>query len=157
MDLPTLGRRGGGWVVAQSVVIVAIAVLSAVGSPWPEAARTILLAVGVVLGIAGAVLFGTGVRALGRALTPLPSPREDASLRSEGVYGRVRHPIYGGVLLLAFGWSLATSPWAFAGAIALLVLFELKARHEEALLARQYPTYVAYRERVRHRFIPWIH
>jgi protein-S-isoprenylcysteine O-methyltransferase Ste14 len=156
MELPALGRRGGGWVVAQSVVLVAIAVLSVVGSRWPSDARAILAVIGAVLVVAGVVLFLAGVRALGPALTPYPSPREDESLRSEGVYGSVRHPIYGGLLLATFGWSLATSPWALGGAVALLILFELKSRHEEALLERRHPGYVEYRERVHHRFIPWI-
>ncbi len=90
------------------------------------------------------------------ALTPLPYPRDGAGLVETGVYARVRHPIYGGLVLAAFGWGLlAASPVAIALAAVLLGFFELKSRREEVWLAERFPGYPAYRERTR-RLIPWI-
>jgi protein-S-isoprenylcysteine O-methyltransferase Ste14 len=144
-DLPSLGRRGEGWVVAQFVLGVAIVVLGIVGFAWPDA---------VMVGIFGLVLFVQGVGALGSSLTPFPRPSEGATFRDRGVYRRVRHPIYGGVLLLALGWSLALSPLALGATVLLWVLLELKSRHEESMLLERYPEYAVYRDRVRRRFVP---
>ncbi len=155
--IPALGPRGEGWVVAQFALGVVIAVAGIFGPPWADPARTTLLVVGVAIAAAGLVLFVAGIVGLGGALTPFPKPSEDAALRVGGVYGRTRHPIYGGVLLGALGWSLITSPLALVPGALLVVVLELKSRHEESMLAERYPEYEAYRRRVRWRFVPRVH
>jgi protein-S-isoprenylcysteine O-methyltransferase Ste14 len=75
-------------------------------------------------------------------------------LRTEGVYSVVRHPIYSGLLLLATGWSLTTSPWALLATAVLAVELDLKRRVEERFLATTYPQYAAYRSNVRHALVP---
>jgi protein-S-isoprenylcysteine O-methyltransferase Ste14 len=144
-------------VIAQSVLGVAIIILGIVGSAWPDGASRGLTFVGVLVGAFGMVLLVPGFGALGSSLTPFPRPVEGATLREDGVYKRVRHPIYGGVLLLALGWSLVLSPLALAGTVLLWVLLELKSRHEESMLLEHYPEYRTYRERVRRRFVPGIY
>ena len=57
--------------------------------------------VGLATIVAGLSLSLAGSRALGSALTPFPRPRDDAAFREDGVYALARHPIYGGVLLIA--------------------------------------------------------
>ncbi len=57
-------------------------------------------------------LFVAGVAALGRQITPFPKPVEQGSVKRSGAYGLVRHPMYGGVLLLTLAWSLVSSPLA---------------------------------------------
>jgi len=155
--LPSLGRRGEGWVIAQFVLGAAILVLGIVGFAWPDGVSRALTFVGVLVGAFGMVLLAQGFGALGSSLTPFPRPLENAALREGGVYGRVRHPIYGGVLLLALGWSLALSPLALAATVLLWVLLELKSRHEESMLLDRYPEYRTYRERVRRRFVPGVY
>ena len=154
--IPSLGPRGEGWVVAQFALGLVIAVAGIVGPAWADPAETALLVTGVVIGAAGLVLFVAGIVGLGSALTPFPKPSEDAPLQVGGVYRRARHPIYGGVLLIALAWSLIRSPLALAPSALLLVVLELKSRHEETLLARRYPGYETYRRRVRWRFVPWV-
>jgi protein-S-isoprenylcysteine O-methyltransferase Ste14 len=154
--IPTLGRRGEGWVIAQSVAIVAIVVSGIAGPPWPDSVDVLLTVTGAAIGVAGAVLLGAGIAALGSSLSPYPRPAEGATLREGGVYRRVRHPIYGGILLLALGWSLISSPVALLASSALGLVFEFKARVEELMLAERFPEYPAYRARVRWRFVPGI-
>lgn len=154
--LPSLGRRGGGWVVSQFVLGGAIVALGIVGPAWPEGPSRALLLAGVLLGMAGLALCWQGIASLGSSLTPFPRPSDGASLREGGVYGRARHPIYGGVLLLALGWSLALSPLALVPTGLLWLLLEAKSRHEESMLLERYPGYAAYRERVRRRFVPFV-
>ena len=104
----------------------------------------------------GVVLAARGVADLGRAMTPLPRPRENAELVQTGAYALVRHPIYGGLILAAFGWALLkASLIAIALAALLVAFFLLKSSREERWLEQRYPEYQAYRARTR-RFIPWI-
>ncbi|MFM8945017.1 MAG: methyltransferase family protein, partial [Actinomycetota bacterium] len=65
-----------------------------------------------------------------------------------------RHPIYGGVLLLAKGWTLVRGPLALFPLVALGIVLVLKSIREETFLVERYPDYPAYRERVRSRFLP---
>jgi len=149
MRIPPLGPRGEGWVVAQIALGALIVSAGIAGPEWSSAARTALLFAGIGIGIAGLALFITGVVALGSSLTPFPKPSEHSTLRSGGAYRLVRHPIYGGVLLLAIGWSVVLSPIALVVTALLAVVLELKARHEESMLAERFPEYEAYRRRVR--------
>ena len=74
-----------------------------------------------------------------------------------GVYRRVRHPIYGGLILIAVGWSLISSPLALVFTFVLGLLLEVKSRLEESMLVQRFPEYDAYRDRVRWRFVPGVH
>lgn len=87
----------------------------------------------------------------------MPRPRDEASLVTGGIYRRVRHPIYLGLIALAMGWACVTlSPLALAAAIALAVVLDLKARREEFWLTERYSEYPRYRART-HRFIPGVY
>lgn len=152
--LPDLGPRGEGWVALQVVLLLGIVAAAIGGRSWPDAAAPLRVVAGALLLLAGAVLVGAGSRTLGPSLTPLPRPREDSAFLDDGVYRLVRHPIYGGVLLIATGVSLLASPLALLPTALLVVLFEGKARREEAWLLERYEGYGEYRERVRHRFLP---
>jgi len=69
----------------------------------------------------------------------------------------VRHPLYSGILFMAFGWSLyANSFVGLAFDVLLLVFFDRKAAREEAWLAEKFPDYAAYRRRVK-KLVPWIY
>jgi protein-S-isoprenylcysteine O-methyltransferase Ste14 len=74
-----------------------------------------------------------------------------------GIYARVRHPIYAGVIAGAFGWGLvAVSGAALAVAVLLAVWLDLKSRREEAWLLAHHAGYAAYRTRTR-RFVPSVY
>jgi protein-S-isoprenylcysteine O-methyltransferase Ste14 len=153
MDDP-VGRRLVG---LQATLFVAIA-----AGPWlpgggPVAAAPAATLLGALLLVAGTVLAVAAGARLGRNLTPFPRPRADGELVTRGVYRHARHPIYGGVLLLALGWSLLQPSWVSGGAtILLLWLFDRKARYEERLLMEAYAGYRAYAERTR-RFVPFLY
>lgn len=158
--LPTLGPRGEGWVLAQGVLFVLVV---AAGAGVPGAAPAVVgplpAAAGLVVFAAGAILAASASAWLqrGRAFTALPRPRAGGELVSSGPYRLVRHPIYGGIVLMAAGWSIAR--WSIAAAVpavALLAFFDLKRRREEAWLEARFPGYPAYRAGTR-RLIPWIY
>jgi protein-S-isoprenylcysteine O-methyltransferase Ste14 len=156
-DVPSLGHRGGGWVVLQSVLVAAIFVLGVAGPAWPSWAHWPLKVAGVLLVAAGAVVMVTAARALGAGFTPFPRPRETGTLVDTGPYAVVRHPVYAGGILVFSGISLALSPWALVGTAALAVLWALKSHLEERFLAVRYPAYAGYRARTRYRLVPFVY
>jgi protein-S-isoprenylcysteine O-methyltransferase Ste14 len=157
MRIPALGPRGEGWVVAQVALVLAIAVAGVAGPGWPAAAGSLRLVAGIAIGIAGWALFIAGVVGLGSSLTPFPKPSARSTLRVGGAYRLARHPIYGGGMLVALGWSLLSSPLALLPTALLALILELKSRREESLLSLRYPEYDSYRHRVRWRFVPGVH
>lgn len=155
--LPALGPRGEGWVLIQGVLLVLVATAGwALGPDWSGPLRFAGIIVGTLLIVGGALLGVRAVADLGTALTPLPMPRDDAQLIETGAYALVRHPIYGGLILAAFGWAIVqASIIAVALAAGLAGFFRLKSAREEAWLVTQFPGYPAYRARTP-RFIPRI-
>jgi protein-S-isoprenylcysteine O-methyltransferase Ste14 len=155
--LPALGPRGEGWVLIQGILLVLVATAGwALGPDWSGPVRFAGIIVGILL-IAGGVLLGVrAVADLGTALTPLPRPGEQAELIETGAFALVRHPIYGGLILAAFGWAVVqASIIAVALAAVLAAFFGLKSAREEAWLETRFAGYAAYRARTP-RFIPRI-
>jgi protein-S-isoprenylcysteine O-methyltransferase Ste14 len=144
--------RGGWWVVAQSILMLA-AVILAVLFPGQFTIGPILVT-GVAL-FAGGGYFGiAGVIVLGKNRTPYPQPREGSELVQRGIYARVRHPLYTSVMLALLGWALIwQSVASFVAALTLIPFFHAKARHEETALRRTFSGYAEYAQRVP-RFLP---
>ena len=156
-SLPDLGPRGEGWFLIQVVILGAIGLAGFFGPVWSGWLRVITIVLGVAIITGGGLLVVRGMLDLGGNLTPFPRPRPGAGLVDTGAYRLVRHPIYGGLVLGAFGWSLATaSPAAIVGAVVLAAFFDLKSRREEIWLAQEFHGYVAYRSRTR-RLLPWLY
>jgi protein-S-isoprenylcysteine O-methyltransferase Ste14 len=157
VNLPELGRRGEGWVALQVVLFIAIIGAGFLGPAWGGAARTLGVIVGAVLIVLGVGLVAAGILRLRRQLTAYPRPVPGGRLIEDGVFGLVRHPMYGGGIIAAVGWGLAmASPLALAGALVLAGFFDLKSRREEAWLAEEFPGYADYQQRTR-RLIPWLY
>jgi protein-S-isoprenylcysteine O-methyltransferase Ste14 len=154
------GKRGEWYVIIQAVLfaLVLLGPRTLSGLPaWPPAARLPALLFGAVLLLAGTLLAGAGAASLGRNLTPLPHPKDDAQLVESGAYRLVRHPIYSGIILMAFGWSLCTRSYLVIAYATLVFLFlDLKSRREERWLTEKFPGYDSYRKRVR-KLIPFVY
>jgi protein-S-isoprenylcysteine O-methyltransferase Ste14 len=147
--------------VAVQVVLIAVVFFAPRTLPglpaWPAPLERIGTFVGGGLILAGAFLFLAGFFALGPNLTPLPHPRSNATLVRTGPYRIVRHPIYSGGLLLAYGWALVVHGWlTLAYATFLLIFLDIKSTREERWLAARFPEYGDYRQRVR-KLIPFVH
>jgi protein-S-isoprenylcysteine O-methyltransferase Ste14 len=139
--------------------MVLVGVSAVTGVYWPDSVAGVFVVIGLALILAGLVLLATAGIALllARSTTIFPRPREGAMLADTGVYRRVRHPVYGAVLLIALGWSLVESPLGLLPTAALAVVFDLKARVEEAWLEERFPGYSGYRERTPRRFVPGVY
>ena len=158
-DLPRLGPRGEGWVAIQLALIVLVPLSALTGVYWPERVAGAFTVVGIVLILIGLLLLLLAFArlTLARAMTVFPRPREHAALSERGVYRLVRHPIYGGLILMALGASLVESPLALIPAGLLAVVVDIKARLEEEWLVERQPGYAAYRERTPRRFVPGLY
>ena len=153
--MTNFSQRGGGWVLGQSVLILAVAALAL---RFRSDRRLLALTIaGVALLILAAVVGCAGVLGLGRGLTPFPKPSANARLVQRGVYGWMRHPLYTSVMAAALGWVLVWQSWpALLAALGLIAFFDAKARREERWLREQFPEYPEYAKRVR-RFVPGVY
>jgi len=154
------GSRGE-WLVVAQVALIGLVFFGprnvggepAWAFPLPEASRV----VGSVLFALGGALLVAGLVRLGRALTPLPYPKDDATLVQTGPFALVRHPMYGGGLVMAFGWALYVQGWLTLGYVLVLFVFlDAKSRREERWLAERFPDYTDYQQRVR-KLIPFLY
>jgi protein-S-isoprenylcysteine O-methyltransferase Ste14 len=150
------GARGE-WLVVIQVVLIGIVFLgprTIAGWPtWLFPFPYALAFLGGAFMTGGGVLLVAGLVRLGRGLTPLQYPKEGAELVQTGPFALVRHPMYGGGLLLA----LIIHSWLTLGYVAVLFAFlDAKSRREERWLAERFPTYASYQRRVR-KLIPFVY
>ena len=114
--------------------------------------------VGVAVYAVGGIVRMWPVFVLGQRFSGLVAIQEGHTLVTTGIYARIRHPSYLGVILIMLGWALV-----FRSGVGLLlsalILVPLVARmdSEEALLASEFGAqYDAYRSRT-WRLIPYIY
>ncbi len=156
--LPSLGRRGGGWVAGQLALMAAVFCSAVFGRGWSGAYAPIGYAVGAVLLALGLGLLGTAALQLGSALTPFPAPRAGQELRTTGAFGLSRHPMYGGGILIACGWTtIFASVVSLVWAVVLALFLDVKARREELWLNERLPGYGRYREQTPRKLLPFIY
>jgi protein-S-isoprenylcysteine O-methyltransferase Ste14 len=87
-------------------------------------------------------------------ISPFPSPKKGAKLVTSGVFTFARHPIYSGILFMAFGLSVwMNSGYKLLMSILLLLVFYFKSRYEERRLLEHFPEYVSYKRQTG-RFFP---
>lgn len=140
----------------QSVVLTAGGLCAAFGPRWPHGGEPWLRIAGFVLEAVGVAAFVTSRATLGKSFTPLPRPRDRATLRTTGIYRYVRHPVYGALLVAGVGLSLHRSPLVLVPTAVLAGVFWLKSIREERWLCERYAGYAAYRTTTRWRFIPGV-
>ncbi|HEY3921178.1 MAG TPA: isoprenylcysteine carboxylmethyltransferase family protein [Gaiellaceae bacterium] len=156
IEPPALGRHGEGWVVLQSVVIVAGVSCAIAGPRWPHADEPWLRIAGGALELAAIAIFAVSRLTLGRSFTPLPKPRDRGTLSTTGIYAQVRHPVYAALIVGGVGLALHHSWLVFAPTAVIAVVFWLKSLREEAWLVTRYPGYEDYRRSTRYRFFPGV-
>lgn len=108
----------------------------------------------LLLSIIGFLIVLVALFNLDKSLTAFPTPKNNSELITSGLYNYVRHPIYTGILLTVFGYSIysASIPRLIIS-LLLLILFYFKTQYEEYKLSQKYPDYSAYKARTG-RFIP---
>jgi methanethiol S-methyltransferase len=154
------GERGQGYVVIQ-IALIALVLLGPRTWPglpeWPTAVARMALPAGIALLVLGVGLIVSGIVALGRNLAAVPRPRQGATLVERGPYRVVRHPMYTGAILIAFGWALAVAgTLSLAYACMVVGFLAIKTAREERWLREELTGYSDYERRVR-RLIPFVY
>lgn len=148
--------RGEWYVIGQAVLMSAILFAPRLDGRTPSWFDIAVIA-GGTLCIVGLDFVVLGSLSLGRNLSAFPKPKDDSTLVKSGIFSVVRHPIYSGFILFAFGWSLTWgSIAALIAALALLVFFDIKARREEHWLEAKFGDYAAYKQGVK-KLIPFVY
>ena len=82
---------------------------------------------------------------------------EGQTVVSTGLYGIVRHPMYGATILLFLMMPLVLGSW-YAAIIFLIypILIVIRLKGEEKLLLKELSGYAEYQQKVKYRIIPFI-
>ena len=137
-------QKGRILVFLQFALIIVLATFpdSSKVPRWATIAGIFLIGVGVI------VMF-MGFNGLGKSLTANPVPNQDGKLITTGIYGRVRHPIYTGLLAITLGLVVSSGVWGqILIWLALAMLLTYKMRWEEVMLVAKYKGYAEYKTRV---------
>ena len=105
--------------------------------------------------IFGAIICLYSIVNLGRSFSPLISPRVNNSVVATGIYQYVRHPLYVGCIMLAFGLSAVCydeSRLMLSCLLAFILNYKAK-KEEEAMLEKHGKEYQTYMNDVS-RFVP---
>ena len=110
--------------------------------------------VSLVFTFLGAAVIIFGVFHLNDTLTPFQTSAKNTNLVTRGIYKYVRHPIYLGLLLGMFAFSIySVSLLKLLITIILGVVFYRKTNLEEKLMMRLHSQYKDYRDKTG-RFFP---
>lgn len=161
--MSTVGHKSiferGIWYVVIQAILIGLILFGPKGTDLltSESIKTIFLSCGISVGLISILVMLIAVINLGKNLTPLPCPKDDAQLVQSGLYRYVRHPIYFGVLLAALAWLLIfPNAYILLYDIGLFILFDIKARREEIWLVERFPAYRDYQMRVK-KLLPGIY
>lgn len=101
---------------------------------------------GVFLACIGSLVVFWSIWTLRPSLSVFPKPRAGGELITDGLYAKVRHPIYSGLILAFVGYALiGYSGFRLIMAILLVILFYFKAQYEERRLIQHYAQYAHYK------------
>jgi len=143
------GKRGEAYVATQVFLVLCI-----LFGGLPVLGDALNFICGPILIALGAGVCALGIIDMGASLSPWPVPTGD-DLITEGIYSKMRHPIYSGLLAIMAGFSIVTgsAPRLLLTA-ALWYALDLKSDYEEKQLVEEFDEYEAYREQVPGKFFP---
>lgn len=114
------------------------------------------LIAGIVCLAVGLWLFHRSHADLGKYWSITLEVRENHQLITQGIYRRIRHPMYAALFLFALGQLLAVPNWIAGPSylVSLGILFTLRVRNEERMMRETFgDEYVAYEARTK-RLVP---
>ena len=128
-------------------------------TPWLGAANYVVSpiagAIGTALAVIGAFLFWKSHRDLGRQFSPTLEMKEAHRLVVEGIYSRIRHPMY------TSAFTISAAQWLLVGnfvagpafLIAFAILYFSRIDHEEKMMLDHFGSaYAEYKTRTRRLF-----
>ncbi len=90
-------------------------------------------------------------------VTPNPVPLETAKLRTNGIYGYIRHPMYLSVISFIVGLTFyERAYYSFFLNIIVVIFLAYKIKFEERQLEKHFPDYKLYQSKTK-KLIPFIY
>lgn len=143
------GERGEAYFAAQVAAVLCI-----LGGGIPLVGDAIMLLLGPGLLLAGMAVMAISFVDMGPSLSPWPKPTNQG-LVTDGLYSKVRHPMYAGLLAACAGFSIVTgSANRLLLTAVLIYVVDVKSSYEEAELTKVYPEYPSYAKTVTGKFFP---
>lgn len=144
------GTRGEQYFIAQAFLVLCI-----LGGGVPLFGDFLKVLFGPVLLLVGVATLIAGVYEMGESLSPFATPSSNMTLKTQGVFQYVRHPLYAGLLCIAMGGSIVTdSASRVILTLALFFVLTKKAEFEEIEIEKKFPSYKEYRDEVTGRLVP---
>jgi protein-S-isoprenylcysteine O-methyltransferase Ste14 len=135
-----LGERGEAYAAAQFGLLLCIAI-----GGIPIAGDFLMVLLGPCMMLAGAAAILLSLNDLGSNLSPWVVPAKDGELVQDGIYSKLRHPQYAGLLAIFAGLSIVTGSASrlLLTAVLYYVLNQM-AEIEESELTKKHPDYKKY-------------
>ena len=98
----------------------------------------------------GLILISISLITLGRNLSPFPIPREKGNLITNGIYSRIRHPMYFGLISISTGNCFINSSFMkVILTLLLMIVISIKIKIEEQYLLLRFANYSMYKTKVK--------
>ncbi|MEM6908383.1 MAG: protein-S-isoprenylcysteine O-methyltransferase [Pseudomonadota bacterium] len=96
--------------------------------------------VGLAIFLPGLYLFWRSHKDLGRNWSVTTELREDHTLITDGIYNRIRHPMYSAIFLMFLPQPLFLHNWiaGLAAPLAFVIMYFIRVPYEEAMMREQF-------------------
>jgi protein-S-isoprenylcysteine O-methyltransferase Ste14 len=144
-------------ITATMLAVVAVLVVSALDHRfgWSHVPIPVVVLGNVLVGV-GLAFAQLVVIQNGYAAATITVESEQKVV-STGVYGRVRHPMYVGALIMMVGTPLALdSYWGLLATILAVPILALRIEDEEKMLRQELDGYDEYMQKVHYRLVPGV-
>lgn len=117
----------------------------------------ILKIISIAFLVLGIVIVLVALFTFRQSITPNPIPLDTARLRTKGIYGLIRHPMYSSVIFFLIGFSLFEKAYfSFLLNIGAIIFLTIKIKFEEKQLIEKFPEYKIYQSKTK-KLIPFIY
>ena len=101
----------------------------------------VIIFIGLLIGIIAVVSYG-------QMVTANPYPLKEVQLRTSGIYGVIRHPMYLAALVFVIGWCiLFFSYYCNYLSVIYFAFLMIKIKFEESQLVEKFPDYKTYQKK----------
>ena len=96
------------------------------------------------------IIIVISVKDLGKSLSPMPRPKENSKLITNGIYRLFRHPMYYSLIIISFSFFIKSlTIYNFILSILLTFIITNKIKIEEEYLTKKFHNYTLYKNEVK--------
>tara|TARA_Y100001978_G_C23585529_1_gene381113 strand:+ start:452 stop:925 length:474 start_codon:yes stop_codon:yes gene_type:complete len=98
----------------------------------------------------GIILIIFSLKDLGKSISPMPRPRNNSKLITDGIYSILRHPMYYSLIIISLGFFIKSfTLYNLILSILLIFIINIKIKIEEKYLIRKYLKYTSYKKDIK--------